>query len=165
VPRGARRTGVQGRGTLRVLNQGYSTKEYSNKGTQNINCSIRGRIGGQCWAVLCALGVWQYISGSHGVLKGYSQVLGTHSRGTPGVPTLRGALTGGGGAQRCARVQREEGYSRGTHRVMIGYFKRVLTGYSQGADRVPIEYSRGTHTVLRIPPRRRDSLGWSWQSL
>jgi hypothetical protein len=87
-------------------------------------------VGGQCSAVLCTLGVWQYISDTHGVLKGYSQVRGTHSRGTPRAPALRGALPGGGGAQRCAaRVQRQEGYSRGTPRVLIGY-------------------SHGTHGVL-----------------
>ena len=46
-----------------------------------------------------------------------------------------------------ARVQREEGYSRGTPRVLIGC-SRVLMGYSQGMDSVPIEYSRGTRRVL-----------------
>jgi hypothetical protein len=74
-------------------------------------------VGGQCSAALCTLGVWRYVSGTHGVLEGYSHPRGTYSRGAPGVPTLRGALPGGGGAQRCARVQRQEGYSRGTLRI------------------------------------------------
>jgi hypothetical protein len=97
------------------------------------------------------------------VLKGYSQPRRTYSRGTPGVPTLRGALPGGGGARARAATGRVltgyskgadrvlsrvlTGYSRGTPRVLVGC-SRVLTGYSQGADRVLIGYSRGTPRVL-----------------
>jgi hypothetical protein len=139
VPRGARQRGrtADGRawarhveGTQRVLKRGYSTRvlkrgtRSSGEGASGACGRIRRIMGGQCSAVLCTLGVWQYVSGTHGVLKAYS-------RGTPGVPTLRGALPGGGGAQRCARVQRQEGYSRGTPRVLIGC-SRVLTGYAHG---------------------------------
>jgi hypothetical protein len=77
-----------------------------------------------------------------GALKGYSQVVrGTHSRGTPGVLLGYSWGTHTQGCshrrQRCAamRALRQEGYSRGTPRVLIGY-SRVLTGYSQGTDRV-----------------------------
>jgi hypothetical protein len=111
----------------RVLNQGCSNngthKGYSNAAAKVLSGACgrsRGKSVGsarQC----CA----------HSEYGSTYRVL-TYSRGTPGVPTLRGALPGGGGAQRCARVQREGGYSRGTHGVLIGYSQgthEVLKGY------------------------------------
>ncbi len=81
APRGRRRTGVQGRGTLRVL-EGYSKgtqprvlkQGHSQQRRKCFGClrPYSSEMGGQCSAVLCALGVWQYISGTQRVLKGYS---------------------------------------------------------------------------------------------
>ncbi len=88
---------------------------------------------------------------SHGVLTGYF-----YSR----VPTLRGALAGGCGAQRSARACSDR---KGTPRVLIGC-PRVLTGYSEGADRVP----KGTHEVLThncAPRHARESLSGGCGSL
>jgi hypothetical protein len=78
-------------------------------------------------------GTHRVLAGGTGYsLTGYSD--GTH---TPGSSHRR---------LRCAaRVQRQEGYSRRTPRVLIGC-SRVLTGYSEGADRV----LKGTHAALLL---------------
>jgi hypothetical protein len=115
VPRGARQRGRTadkraGARHIRVLKQGYSKKGTHSSGeTPSGACgSIRGKsVGSARQCVLGALGVRLVLAdGSiYRVLTGYSQVVRhTHSRGTSWVPTLRGALTGGGGA--LARVQR-----------------------------------------------------------
>ena len=99
----ARRTAAQadgGRACRGAAHEGYSRGTqtsvlkpgYSNKGTHSSGetppaaCGRIRRIdGGQCAAVLCTLGVWQYVSGTHGVLKpGCSNKgtqKGTHSSG------------------------------------------------------------------------------------
>ena len=109
--------------------------------------------------MLCTLGAWQYVSGTHGVLKGYSQVLHgvlTHGvlLGYPHSGELSPAAAVRGGARACGDTKGTPGvlmgysqgrgtYPRGTPRVLIGC-SRVLTWYSQGTDRV----LKGTPTVL-----------------
>ena len=146
MPRGARqrRRTADGHGHVRVL-KGYSTKGaqkgYSQQRRKCFGC-LRHYSSDRWWAVLGSAvrtrsmavrigysrGTRRELASTGYSLTGYSW--GTH---TPGSSRRR---------RRCARcVQRQEGYSRGTPRVLIG----VLAGYSEGADRVTIEYSRGTH--------------------
>jgi hypothetical protein len=148
--RGAARTGTQ-----RVLKQGWSKKGtrkgYSKQGTQNrvlkigfskqgthrsgeTPSSACGRIPGQLLGSArqgCAHSeygsTYRVLTGhskgtpSHGVLTGYSW--GTHTSGSSHRPRRCAAMR--------ARVQRQEGYSRGTPRVLIGC-SRGLTRYSHG---------------------------------
>ena len=158
-------------GTQRVLKRGYSTRvlkrgtHSSGEGASGACGRIRRIMGGQCSAALCTLGVWQYVSGTHGVLKGYSQPRRTHGvlLGYPHSGELSPAAAVRSGARACSDTKGTDvvlmGYSqgrgtypRGTPRVLIGC-SRVLTWYSQGTDRV----LKGTPTVLigcsRVLPR------------
>ena len=164
VPRGARQRGrtADGRagarhveGTQRVLKRGYSTRVLK-RGTRSCGESasgacgrIRRIMGGTRSAALCTLGVWQYVSGTHGVLKGYSQPRRTHGvlLGYPHSGELSPAAAVRSGARAGAATG------------------RVLTGYSEGADRV----LKGTHGVRTRYCARRHARGTPfgrlWQSV
>jgi hypothetical protein len=180
---GGRRTGVQGRGTLRVLkgystkgtqprvlNQGYSTKGaqprvlnqrvlnqgYSTEGTQRVLKAAAKRfrvlaavlVGNRWNALGSVVHVWTMVV-HIGYSWGTQRVLPAtaYSRGTPGVPTLRGALTGGGGAQRCAR--------HGAQYVEWGISRRGTLEYSRRTRMGP---SAPRESTCESPLRRAGSL-------
>jgi hypothetical protein len=177
-------------GTPRVLKKGTpkgTQKRYSNGAQKRYSKAaakllrVRAAFLGHSWEVLCTLGVWQYVSGTHGVLKGYSQPRRTHGvlLGCPHSGVLSPAAAVRSGARACgdARVlggvcnHNTNGLHVETHTPIYSYYERErrASAGSRGARERSARVWRGYRGALRVlrgtgyPQSTQTVLARSWR--